>query len=153
MVLRSRMGLGAHYFHFQQLIHRVLHPPGFSHTIRANPAGVARPATLPSVRCLQSAQIQSVTCVHTASIHAPRIRSCASHCSQHPSDERADPFCRGLHQNHIVLILLIQGLGLQSNRLASMDLQFSQRRRFLVQQSFDHILMCQDHQLLEFELA
>jgi hypothetical protein len=58
-----------------------------------------------------------------------------------------------LHQYHVVLILLIQRFGLQTDGLARVDFELGKSCRFLIQQAFDDVLVRQHHQLLEFELT
>src|SRR5690606_35720397 len=63
-----------------------------------------------------------------------------------------EPTPRLSHQHHVVLILLIQGLGLQSDRLAGVNFELGERGGLLVEQLLDHVLVREHHQLLEIEL-
>ena len=46
----------------------------------------------------------------------------------------------------------VEGFGLQAYRLAGHQFQFAESGGFLVEQTFDHILVRQHHQLLALEL-
>src|ERR1700674_3239872 len=63
------------------------------------------------------------------------------------------PCAHPLHQDDIVLIDGVKGFGLQAYRLAGDQFQFAQRGGLLIEQSLDHILVGQYHQLLTLELA
>ena len=69
-------------------------------------------------------------------------------------DAPGDRHCRvQLDEHDVVLVLRIQGLGLQTDGLADHHFELAERRRFLVKQEFDDVLVGKHHQAADLELS